>query len=487
MTVKKRLFLSNILMIAVPVVITLIVGVCCMGAVWFTLQHGTGLRFEDSGDFYWASRSAVEMVEHALDADEADRSQRFHTIGAVLRAGAMRLVVEDESGVLYSDGDVMDGDANLLQAAEQVGMDETTVSTGTRSIFLTYLSSGERSYRVTVYGTQAEIQNRSVKLAAVLACILLLFTIFVSIFGTNRFLTKFVFRKIEEPLDILADGVKEIGDGNLDFRIDYTGKDEFAPVCTAFNEMAERLKVTVERTQRDEESRKELLAGISHDIRSPLTSIQAYVEGLLDGVAATPEAQRQYLTTVKKKAQDIDRLVSQLFLFSKLELDEYPMALRPLRLDEMAVMLMQETEGEYLQKGLEVSVAADPATVMADPEQLRRVLTNIMDNSAKYKAGDMGHLQITVKSSGSEGCITLADDGPGVSEDALPKLFDVFYRSDPARKNPAGGSGLGLAIAAKTIQKMGGTIRAANRPEGGLSITITLPGEEADHAEHSDH
>lgn len=230
MTVKRRLFLSNNLMIAVPVVITLTIGVCCMGAVWFTLQHGTGLRFEDSGDFYWASRSAVEMAEHALNVDEAERSERFHTIGAVLRAGTMRLVVEDESGVLYSYGDVMDGDANLLQAAEQVGMDETTVSTGPRSIFLTYLSSGERSYRVTVYGTQTEIQNRSIKLAAVLACILLLSTIFVSSFGTNHFLTKFVFRKIEELPDILTDSVREIGDGNLDFRIDYTGKDEFAPV-----------------------------------------------------------------------------------------------------------------------------------------------------------------------------------------------------------------------------------------------------------------
>lgn len=487
MTVKKRLFLSNILMIVVPVVMTMIVGLCCVGAVWFTIQHGGGLGLEDSGEFYWVSQAAVELAERALDADKDHQDEKFAVLENLLRANAIRLVVKGEAGIIYSHGDTFPEDPNLLQAAEQMGVDGTLVSAGTRSIFVTHLNTGGQSYQVAVFGSQAEISNRSIHLVTVLVCILLLFTIFISIFVTNRFLTKFVFRKIEEPLDILANGVKEIGDGNLDCRISYTGKDEFAPVCTAFNEMADRLKTSVERSRKDEESRKELLAGISHDLRSPLTSIRAYVEGLLDGVASTPQAQRQYLTTIRNKAEDIDRLVSQLFLFSKLDLDEYPMELRPIRLDEMAVMLVRETEGEYLQKGLDVSVATDPVTVLADPEQLRRVLTNIMDNSAKYKIADIGYLQITVENSGKEGRVTLSDDGPGVSEDALPKLFDVFYRSDPARKNPAGGSGLGLAIAAKTIQKMGGTIQAANRPEGGLSITITLPEEEADYENHSDH
>ena len=123
-------------------------------------------------------------------------------------------------------------------------------------------------------------------------------------------------------------------------------------------------------------------------------------------------------------------------------------------------------------------------TVSADPEQLRRVLSNILENSIKYKAKETGRLRITLEESGR---LTLADDGPGVPEEALPKLFDVFYRSDPARKNPAGGSGLGLAIAAKAVQGMGGTIRAFNVPGGGLAIEITLPKEEHGDAEDPDH
>lgn len=134
--------------------------------------------------------------------------------------------------------------------------------------------------------------------------IVILLTIFLSILLTNRFLIRFVFRKIERPLDILTKGVHEIRDGNLDYRIHYDGNDEFLPVCEDFNEMAERLKTSVCQIQRQERSRKELVAGISHDIRSPLTSITAYVEGLLDGIARTPEAQRQYLETIRAKAAD---------------------------------------------------------------------------------------------------------------------------------------------------------------------------------------
>lgn len=201
---------------------------------------------------------------------------------------------------------------------------------------------------------------------------------------------------------------------NLDYRIDYREKDEFAPVCEAFNEMAARLKTSVARTRQDEESRKELLAGISHDLRSPLTSIRAYVEGLLDGVAKTPEARQRYLLTIKAKAEDIDRMVSQLFLFSKLDMAEYPMEPRTLRLDEFVTDLAAETAGEYQRNGLEVTVEPIcPVTVTVDPELLRRVLTNIMDNSAKYKTADLGHLKLLVEDAGMDCRITLTDDGPG--------------------------------------------------------------------------
>ena len=217
-----------------------------------------------------------------------------------------------------------------------------------------------------------------------MAAIGLVFVIFLTVLMTNRFLTRFVVCKIEEPLDLLSEGARRLGDGDLDYRIAYAGEDEFAPVCGAFNEMAARLKGFVERTRRDEESHKELLAGISHDLRSPLTSIRAYVEGLLDGVARTEEAKQRYLRTIRTKAEDIDRLVSQLFLYSKLDLEGVPMEMRPIRLDEYIAGFVNEAVLDSRTHGL--AITADrlaPVTVSADPEQLRRVLSNILENNIK--------------------------------------------------------------------------------------------------------
>ena len=281
------------------------------------------------------------------------------------------------------------------------------------------------------------------KIAGVFAAVLIAFTIFLSILLTNRFLTKFVLKRIEEPLDILADGVHELWDGNLDYRIEYDRKDEFQPVCEDFNEMAWRLKESVNLIQQQERSRKELVAGISHDIRSPLTSIKAYVEGLLDRVAKTTEAQKRYLETIKTKAEDLEHIVSQLFLFSKMELGNYPENPCELRLDESIEDIVNGLKDEYRQKGLTIETDMEPVTIYADPLQIQRITANILENSLKYKNKEMGRLQIALRQTEKSCQLTFSDDGPGVPQESLPRLFEVFYRSDPARQNPNKGSGLG--------------------------------------------
>ena len=226
---------------------------------------------------------------------------------------------------------------------------------------------------------------------------MILFTIFVSILLTNRFLTKFVFKRIEETLGILAGGVHEIRDGNLEYRIAYDRKDEFLPVCEDFNEMAARLKSSVDGMTRQELSRKELIAGISHDLRSPLTSIQAYVEGLLDGVARTPEAQKRYLETIKAKAQDLAHIISQLFLFSKMDLGENPENPCNLRLDEKIAETVAALKEEYRERGIDIHLESEQVEICADPVYLHRIVTNILENSLKYKEKESGNVWIRLR------------------------------------------------------------------------------------------
>ena len=302
-------------------------------------------------------------------------------------------------------------------------------------------------------------------------------SIVVIICLTNIFLTKFVINKIKQPLEMLSDGVRQISDGNLDYQIIYRENDEFLHICEDFNGMAARLKASIDDVLKNEQNRKELLAGISHDLRSPLTSIKAFVEGLLDNVAGTPEAQQEYLQIIKQKTDDINIMVSQLFFYSKMDMGNYPIHPEILNVATEIADFVAVSKEEYKKKGLLIEISALPEneSIFADPVQLRRVFSNILDNSAKYKEKSIAKASIKSDANSDVIRIIFEDDGPGVPEDALSKLFDVFYRNDPSRNNPNQGSGLGLAIASKALQRMNGKIHAENITGGGLRMMVEIP------------
>lgn len=281
-------------------------------------------------------------------------------------------------------------------------------------------------------------------------------------------------------MDILTDGVHQIRDGNLDYRITYNEQDEFQSVCEDFNDMAVRLRESVEITQKNEQNRKELIAGISHDLRTPLTSIKAYIEGLLEGVAATPQMQQKYMKTILAKANDIDRMVDKLFLFSKLDLGDCPFYPEKLNIGQEIRSVVTSNEKEYREKGMQILCKDIPQDweVYADTVQLRNAITNILENSLKYKDSETVAVEIYCENSTEDVSVIIDDNGPGVPSEALPKLFDVFYRSDSSRNNPNKGSGLGLAITSKILERFGGSIHAENLQPKGLRIVMTIPKEE---------
>jgi signal transduction histidine kinase len=291
----------------------------------------------------------------------------------------------------------------------------------------------------------------------------------------NSFLSYSMTKRIIKPLEPLNEGVRHIKESNYTYRIDYQGNDEFRPVCDAFNKMAEKLETTTA-------NRRELIAGISHDLRTPLTSIKVSIAGIKSGVASTVEQQQKYLSFIENQAANMEHIVDQLFLFSKLDMDEYQTEPRLVNCGTMIEDCIEELSGEYAQHGLTITAGAIPdgSFVNIDPILFRRVILNIIGNSAKYKTSDSGHLSINCVKTDNV-TITFTDDGPGVEPPQLEKLFDVFYRSDQSRSDKS--SGLGLPISAKIIAKMGGTVHAELPSAGGLSIVIQFPlAKEVNHA-----
>ncbi len=475
MTIKKRLFWSNILMILIPVMATTLIGVACVGFIWFALIHGLGIGIHDQEEFEVVCTAVSEGVKESLE-----NGWDFSSVDVILEKNHLRLKVNCSGSTVYVYGDEIADDSGLYAAAALLENNGMITQNG-HMLYADQCTIQEEVYTIFLSGEYYNVHSYAeLKTAVLLSAAVILLVIFLSILLANRFLTKYVFRRIEEPLDILVKGVHELRDGNLEYRIAYDRQDEFLPVCQDFNEMAGRLKELVQQIQQQERSRKELIAGISHDIRSPLTSIQAYVEGLLDGIAKTPEAQQRYLETINAKARDLDRIVSRLFLFTKMELGEYQAKTCEIRLDEAIEEMVNARQEEYCQKGLSIRTDLEAVTMQADPVQLQRIVANIMENSLKYKIKEQGMLRIVLHRQEQGFYLSFADDGPGVPEEALPHLFEVFYRVDPSRQNPHQGSGLGLAIVSAAVKQMGGSVFACVSPMGGLEIRMEFAyGKEA--------
>jgi signal transduction histidine kinase len=300
-----------------------------------------------------------------------------------------------------------------------------------------------------------------------------LFIVLISII--NNLLTHRMTKRIVKPLEPLNEGVKQISDNNYAYRIDYTNDDEFRPICDAFNEMAARLETSTEQQKKDEANRRELIAGISHDLRTPMTSIKGYIEGIETGVASTPEMREKYLAIIKNKTAEMEHIIEQLFLFSKLDMNEFPLAMRNVDVIYALSEMIEDSDPEYASRGLDIKFAEMPQGILvrADVLMLRNVILNILENSVKYKKLERGQMEISAAVINDSVFLRLADNGTGVQADMLPKLFDVFYRTDSSRSKM--GSGLGLAISAKIIERMGGSIHAETPAAGGLAIVIRLP------------
>lgn len=307
---------------------------------------------------------------------------------------------------------------------------------------------------------------------------LMLFIILVIIvYLTNRILTKRMFKSIMNPINVLVDGVHEIKGGNLNYRIAYSNEDEFKDVCDDFNEMAIYLTNAVDQQQKDEQSRKELIAGISHDLRTPLTTIKTYVEALLLGVDDSPEKAEHYLNTILKKSDELEYIIHQLFTFSKLDVGDIPLHLEFVRIDEIMNDYLSSAVSEYKRKGLDIELHPIPhhITCSIDVIQFQNVMSNILDNAVRYVERTDRRLVISAEKESSNIILTFQDNGAGVANEALEHLFQVFYQEDVSRSNTNQSSGLGLAISAKIIEQLDGTISASNPKDGGLAIHITLP------------
>lgn len=287
-------------------------------------------------------------------------------------------------------------------------------------------------------------------------------------------------RMIVRPVTELRDAAQAVANGQWSTPIHAVYQDEIGDMCNNFDSMRETLQKQAAAKKAYEEQKRLMLSGISHDLATPLTAISGFAEGLKMGLAKTPEQEARYLNRIAEQAQIMRGLVDSLREFSRLEGGSLPLSLQTLDMGDWLKQYIGEKAATYKERGLFMSLIVEnrPLTVSVDTYQWTRVVTNILENALKYARDDQGlvNLAISCSRQGKFIEIAFADQGPGVDDEDLHKLFDVFYRTDESRTNVANGSGLGLAIVKQIVVGMQGKVKAFNRTGGGLVISVKLPG-----------
>ncbi|WP_165763903.1 sensor histidine kinase [Halalkalibacter urbisdiaboli] len=299
-----------------------------------------------------------------------------------------------------------------------------------------------------------------------------------SVIVTNCLLTHFISRSVIKSLQDLKGAAEHIKEGNLDFSLETCHcKDEIGQVVDAFEEMRIRLKESIETNLKVDNNRKELISNISHDLRTPVTAIKGYVEGIRDGVANNPEKLDRYIETIYKKASDLDKLIDELFFYSKLDLKRVSFHFEEVNSNDYLQDCIDDLRIDFRCKNVHFNYENNnlyETTVMADRVQLKRVILNIIENSLKFIEKEEKRISVTLKEEAEYVAIEITDNGIGISSEHLPLIFDRFYREDSARSNENGGSGLGLAIAKEIILAHGGRICAESKLGDGTTIRFTL-------------
>ncbi|MDO5392321.1 MAG: HAMP domain-containing sensor histidine kinase [Eubacteriales bacterium] len=305
----------------------------------------------------------------------------------------------------------------------------------------------------------------------------IIFVVVTVLVFTSLLVGTWIYRSIASPLVKLKNATKNIKEGNLDFELEVEGDDEFAELCQDFEEMRKRLKANAEEKIVLDKENKELISNISHDLKTPITAVKGYVEGIMDGVADTPEKMDRYIRTIYNKTNEMDHLINELTFYSKIDTNRIPYTFSKIRVTDYFNDCAEELQLELEVKGVDLVYANyvdDSVLVIADGEQIRRVIHNIVTNSTKYMNKEHGIIQLRVKDVGDFIQVEIEDNGKGIAAKDLPNIFDRFYRTDFSRNSSKGGSGIGLSIVKKIMEDHGGKVWATSKEGIGTIMYFVL-------------
>lgn len=489
MHLRTRIAIAFIVILLVPVILA---GIAFLGITHYKIkQFGEkyGVEHPTIENLYDQSLVVSGMLDEALntireetkDAPEHLEDQAWlNSKNQELEAHNCFIVILNQEGIYYNgsttisdrkltsilslpaQGTSEENDNFYLRASNRAlikRMDYTMSDGNDASLFLIAEMDG------AIPGLKTWLTESALAVILVLAATCLL-------------ISMWIYRSIDEPLRAVKAATRQIRDGNLTSPID-TGSTilEIAELGEDFEEMRLRLLGSAEEKLEGDKESKELLSNISHDLKTPITAIKGYALGLMDGVANTPEKMDRYVRTIYNKANDMDKLIDELTIYSKIDTNRIPYHFTRIHIADYFEDCVEDIRLELQEKGIDLTYfnyLQTDAVVIADAEQLKRVINNIISNSVKYMDKPRGVINIRLRDVGDFVQVEIEDNGRGVDQRELTRIFDRFYRTDTSRNSKIGGSGIGLSIVHKIITDHEGKVWATSKVGVGTVLYFVL-------------
>ncbi|WFR55866.1 HAMP domain-containing sensor histidine kinase [Anaerocolumna sp. AGMB13025] len=467
-TVKHRIFISNTRMVLVTLSLFLFVNIFVINLYENTYKNSMIGSSELADN--------TEQIRNILaDWNTSPKEEAINNLAAKLNRYGYSICVEMDGEVIYSNTDF-----SVSELINYLG--DYLETDGKMHVYvqdyMTVITQYDMNEKMKVYAIAGEYhefwpQKNSMTTVLILLLIDGIFCIGALLIISQIF-TKRLIEHITNPLAVLSEGAKRMKEGNYSEPVKYKGDIEFEYVCEAFNEMQEHITEANAKKESYEKMRVEMVAGISHDLRTPLTAIRGTIKGLKDGVATTPELREKFLDTAYKRTIEMDLLLERLFYFSKLETGNMPLFFEKTEWSEYLEAYVKRYELSIENESLKINLKDVKTGLFSkiDREQMERILDNILENSKKYAETDKLEITINIFDEHAYVVLEISDNGGGVSEDKIPHIFEQFFRGDESR-NIKEGNGLGLYIVKYLVNAMGGLVDAEN--SNGLTIRIRLP------------
>ncbi len=494
MKIKHRLIISFFIMIIVPIVLMVCVFMVALSYVEAGFRSTYGIEYEGDLDFSLSSmRLLSRFSEEAYDSLKANVSaypesmedfSYLETVNASLKNNYSYLIVKKDDEIAYYGGEESSDVEKAYKLIDEISdSDELNSQSGIfvgggvqaliKLIKFNYRDGSDGIIFIVTesQGIVPEIRNFIV--------VMLIAIVLILVF-TAATMTLWTYTGLVTPIKRLQNAAKNIKEGKLNFTVEGSVmQDEVGMLCNDFEQMRARLEENAKDKVHKDKEHREIIRNISHDLKTPITSVKGYVEGILDGVADTPEKRERYLRIIYNKANEMDSLIEELTLYSQLDTNELPYSFTEIPVRGYFDDCAQEIALDLRENGMSFryeNFCGLSDSISADPEKLKRAVDNIFSNSIKYMDKEQGHMRLTIKNVVNDYIqIEIEDNGVGIAKEDIPYIFDRFYRTDESRGTQKGGSGIGLSIVKKIIEDHGGRVWATSELGQGTCMFIMLP------------